>query len=60
MSAMAGGGGEGDGGTRLVTVMLPAETVDRLLEFCRDHLVTPDQVVERALEEYFREGDVSH
>jgi predicted transcriptional regulator len=43
-----------------VTVALPAETVARLNEFCREYRVTPDQVVERALEEYFREGDVSH
>jgi hypothetical protein len=62
MSAMAGGGGGGDtgDGRRLVTVSLPVETVDRLMQFCHDYLVTPDQVVERALEEYFREGDMSH
>ncbi len=43
-----------------VTVSLPAGTIDRLMEFCREYRVTPDEVVERALEEYFREGDVSH
>jgi len=59
MSAMAEGA-TGDGGHRPVTLLLPAGTVDRLLQFCEDHLVTPDEVVNRALEEYFREGDMSH
>jgi hypothetical protein len=58
MSAMAGSGE--DDGPRPVTVMLPRETVDRLMQFCHDYLLTPDTVVERALEEYFREGDMSH
>jgi predicted transcriptional regulator len=43
-----------------VTVTLPAELVDRLKEFCRNCRVTRDIVVERALGEYFREGDMSH
>jgi branched-chain amino acid transport system ATP-binding protein len=43
-----------------VTVTLPADMLDRLKEFCREYQVTPDQVVERALTEYFREGDMSH
>jgi hypothetical protein len=43
-----------------VTVTLPVEMVDRLKEFCREYAVTPDQVVERALADYFREGDMSH
>ncbi|MBE0569205.1 MAG: hypothetical protein IH576_01045 [Deltaproteobacteria bacterium] len=58
MIAMAGSGG--DEGHKPVTVMLPGETVDRLMEFCHDYRLTPDTVVERALEEYFREGDTSH
>jgi|GEM_PF-669449 len=43
-----------------VTVTLPSGLVDRLKEFCRNCRVTPDIVVERALGEYFREGDMSH
>jgi len=43
-----------------VTVTLPAALVDRLKEFCRNCRVTRDIVVERALGEYFREGDMSH
>jgi predicted transcriptional regulator len=43
-----------------VSVTLPAALVDRLKEFCREYRVTPDLVVERALAEYFREGDMSH
>jgi predicted transcriptional regulator len=43
-----------------VTVTLPADLVDRLKEFCRNCRVTRDIVVERALGEYFREGDMSH
>ena len=43
-----------------VTVTLPAAVVDQLNEFCRNCRVTRDIVVERALVEYFREGDMSH
>jgi hypothetical protein len=43
-----------------VTVTLPAALVDQLKEFCRNCRVTRDIVVERALVEYFREGDMSH
>ncbi len=56
-------GGEKGNGEResvSVTVTLPAELVDRLAEFCRNCRVTRDIVVERALGEYFREGDMSH
>ena len=56
-------GGEKENGERelvSVTVTLPAELVDRLKEFCRNCRVTRDIVVERALGEYFREGDMSH
>jgi len=56
-------GGEKGNGERepvSVTVTLPAELVDRLKEFCRNCRVTRDIVVERALGEYFREGDMSH
>jgi hypothetical protein len=50
-----------EGGQRVpVTVTLPGEMLDRLAEFCREYRVTPDRVVERALADYFREGDVSH
>ena len=43
-----------------VTVTLPAELHLTLAEFCREHKVSRDLVVERALREYFREGDMSH
>jgi len=59
MSATVGSG-SGEGGPRPVTVMLPAETFERLMQFCQDYLTTPDDVIEKALEEYFREGDMSH
>lgn len=51
---------KGDGEREPVSVMLPAALVDQLKEFCREYRVTPDLVVERALIEYFREGDMSH
>jgi hypothetical protein len=50
----------GNGGREQITVSLPAELMDTLREFCRDKKVMPDIVVERALAEYFREGDMSH
>jgi D-hexose-6-phosphate mutarotase len=51
----------GGSGERLpVTVVLRRETADRLKQFCADHHVTPDAVAERALEEYFRVGDLGH
>ena len=56
-------GGEKGNGEREptpVTVTLPAALVDQLKEFCRNCRVTRDIVVERALIEYFREGDMSH
>jgi hypothetical protein len=40
--------------------MLPAELHQTLAEFCREQKVSRDLVVERALTEYFREGDMSH
>jgi hypothetical protein len=56
------GAGKGDGEREPVsmTVTLPAELVDQLKEFCRNFRVSRDIVVERALIEYFREGDMSH
>ena len=60
MSAMAAGNGE-QGERGPVTVLLPRETVDRLDAVLHSITgVTPDEVVERALREYFREGDMSH
>jgi metal-responsive CopG/Arc/MetJ family transcriptional regulator len=56
-------GGEKGNGERepvAVTVTLPSALVDQLNTFCRSYLVTRDIVVERALIEYFREGDMSH
>ncbi len=56
-------GGEmrnGERETVSVTVTLPAALVDQLKEFCRNCRVSRDIVVERALVEYFREGDMSH
>jgi predicted transcriptional regulator len=43
-----------------LTVTLPSALVDQLKEFCRNCRVTRDIVVERALVEYFREGEMSH
>ncbi len=43
-----------------VTVTLPSALVDQLKDFCRNCRVPRDIVVERALVEYFREGDMSH
>jgi hypothetical protein len=61
MSAETGGGkGNGEREPVLVTVMLPAALFDQLKEFCRNCRVSRDIVVERALIEYFREGDMSH
>lgn len=56
-------GGEKGNGERepvSVTVTLPSALVDQLTEFCRNCRVPRDIVVERALAEYFREGDMSH
>lgn len=50
----------GDGERRRITLSLPSYILDALKEFCRDKNVLPEIVVERALEEYFREGDMSH
>ncbi len=52
--------GTGNGGRDELTVTLPVEIIERLRAFCHDLRVSPDTVVERALIEYFREGDVSH
>lgn len=43
-----------------LTVSLPVELLERLKGFCREMRIAPDVVVERALLEYFHEGDVSH
>ena len=56
-------GGEKENGGRepvTVTLTLPSALVDQLKEFCRSYRVARDIVVERALIEYFREGDMSH
>ncbi len=47
-------------GRERVTFLLLSEIVDLLNAFCREKNVPPDRVVERALIEYFREGDMSH
>ncbi|HZW35789.1 MAG: hypothetical protein ACM319_06130 [Deltaproteobacteria bacterium] len=56
----AGQGKRGVDGREQVTIWLPVELVETLREFCRDKRVGPELVVERALVEYFREGDMSH
>ena len=43
-----------------ITVRLPADLVVQLESFCREKAVPAERVVERALIEYFREGDMSH
>jgi len=53
-------GKRGNGGREQIILSLPAELAETLRAFCRDKRVTPDLVVERALAEYFREGDMSH
>ena len=61
MSGKTGGKqGNGEREPVSVTVTLPSALVDQLKEFCRNCRVTRDVVVERALVEYFREGDMSH
>jgi hypothetical protein len=52
--------GNGERDPITVTVTLPAALADQLKEFCRNCRVTRDIVVERALIEYFREGEMSH
>jgi hypothetical protein len=54
------GRGKGERGRERVTVTLPAELCAKLSDFCREWKVSPDLVVERALADYFREGDMSH
>jgi predicted transcriptional regulator len=54
------GGETGNGEREPVTVTLPPALVDQLKEFCRNCRVPRDIVVERALIEYFREGEMSH
>ena len=54
------GRGNGEREPVSVTVTLPSALVDQLKEFCRNCRVTRDIVVERALVEYFREGEMSH
>jgi metal-responsive CopG/Arc/MetJ family transcriptional regulator len=56
----AGGGKRPERERKQVTVTLPAELHQTLAEFCREKMVSRDLVVERALREYFREGDMSH
>ena len=60
MAGKTGGVGNGERKPVSVTVTLPAALFDQLKEFCRNCRVTRDIVVERALVEYFREGDMSH
>jgi hypothetical protein len=55
-----GGGKKPEGARTQVTVTLPAELHQILAGFCREKKVSPDEVLERALTEYFREGDMSH
>lgn len=50
----------GNGGREELTVRLPVEVAERLRAFCREKEIPADLVVERALLDYFREGDVSH
>ena len=55
-----GRGREVKGRREQVTVGLPSDLHGKLMEFCREKRVTPDLVVERALADYFREGEISH
>ena len=47
-------------GREKITVSLPSDLHGKLVEFCREQRVSQDLVVERALADYFREGDMSH
>ena len=61
MSGKTGGEkGNKERAPELVTVTLPSALVDQLKEFCRNCRVPRDIVIERALVEYFREGEMSH
>ncbi|HBO69245.1 MAG TPA: hypothetical protein DD658_03505 [Deltaproteobacteria bacterium] len=51
---------KGNGERETITVSLKPEIAERLAAFCREMKIAPDLVVERALADYFREGDVSH
>jgi len=51
---------KGNGGREQVTISLPPDLLGKLQAFCRERNVPPDLVVERALADYFREGDMSH
>ena len=53
-------GRKGNGEREPITLMMPGALLDQLKDFCREYRVTPELVVERALIEYFREGDMSH
>ncbi len=52
--------GKTTAGREPITVTLPVSLREQLADFCRERRVPPDIVVERALLEYFREGDMSH
>ncbi len=52
--------GGAQAGREPITVHIPSDLAGTLAEFCREKKVAPDRVVERALVEYFREGDMSH
>lgn len=54
------GRSRGNGEREQITVSLPPQLVERLQEFCREKRISADRVVERALDDYFREGDMSH
>ena len=61
MSGKTGGEkGNAERDPELLTVTLPSALVDQLKEFCRNCRVPRDIVIERALVEYFREGEMSH
>lgn len=51
---------KGNGERETITVSLPSEIAEKLAAFCREWKLPPDLVVERALADYFREGDMSH
>ncbi len=50
----------GNDGKREITARIPDDLAGQLESFCREKNVPPDRVVERALIEYFREGEMSH
>ncbi len=51
---------KGSDGQRDLSVRIRADLAEQLESFCREKKIPAGRVVERALIEYFREGEMSH